>query len=136
METVIPGLLASAPQPLPFAPTVSVRAFLLERDRGNLLIYSVGELAAQLQAMGERGEVSRQYLNHQHEAEFAPDGLTGPLVVHEAAREQVAAIAAVEATYSERHLLDDDFEVIPTPGHTSGSTAFLWRSDHGRALFT
>lgn len=136
METVIPGLLASAPQPLPFAPTVSVRAFLLERDRGNLLIYSVGGLARQLQAIGERGRISRQYLNHQHEAEFAPDGLIGPLVVHEAAREPVAAIAAVEATYTERHLLDDDFEVIPTPGHTSCSTAFLWRSDHGRALFT
>jgi hypothetical protein len=81
METVIPGLLASAPQPLPFAPTVWARAFLLERDRGNLLIYSVGELEAQLQAIGQRSRISRQYLNHHHEAELAPDGLIGPLVV-------------------------------------------------------
>lgn len=126
METVIPGLLASAPQPLPFAPTAWARAFLLERDRGNLLIYSVGELEAQLQAIGQRSRISRQYLNHHHEAEVAPDGLIGPLVVHEEAREPVAAKAPVETTYTERHVLDDDFEVIPTPGHTNGSTCFLW----------
>jgi glyoxylase-like metal-dependent hydrolase (beta-lactamase superfamily II) len=136
MESVIPGLLASAPQPLPFAPTAWARAFLLERDRGNLLIYSVGELEAQLQAFGQRSRISRQYLNHHHEAEVAPDGLIGPLVVHEEAREPVAAKAAVGTTYTERHVLDDDFEVIPTPGHTDGSTCFLWRSEDGRALFT
>ena len=137
METVIPGLLASAPQPLPFAPTVWARAFLLERERGNLLIYSVGELEAmQLQAIGQSSRISHQYLNHHHEAEFAPDGLIGPLVVHEEAREPVAAKAPVEAAYTERHMLDDDFEVIPAPGHTNGSTCFLSRSENGRALFT
>ena len=136
METVIPGLLASAPQPLPFAQTAWARAFLLERDHGNLLIYSAGELEAQLQALGDGGRISRQYLSHHHEAEIAPDGLIGPLVVHEEACEPVAAIAAVESTYTERHVLDDDFEVIPTPGHTNGSTCFLWRSEDGRALFT
>jgi hypothetical protein len=78
METVIPGLLASAPQPLPFAPTAWARAFLLERDRGNLLIYSVGELEAQLQAIGQRSRISRQYLNHHHEAEIAPRRVDRP----------------------------------------------------------
>jgi glyoxylase-like metal-dependent hydrolase (beta-lactamase superfamily II) len=136
METVIPGLLASAPTPLPFAPTLGARAFLLERERGNLLIYSAGELEAQLPAIGQRGRISRQYLNHHHEAEAFPDGLIGSLVVHEAAHEPVAAKAAVETTYAERHVLDDDFEVIPTPGHTNGSTCFLWHSEGGRALFT
>jgi len=33
-------------------------------------------------------------------------------------------------------MLDDDFEVIPTPGHTSGATSFLWESDGHRLLFT
>lgn len=136
METVIPGLLASAPQPLPISRTSRARAFLLERDRGNLAIYSVDGLGQQLGAIGQRGEISRQYLNHSHEAEAAPDGLIGPLVVHEAARESVATKAAVSATYSERHVVDDDFEVIPTPGHTDGSTCFLWSGEHGRVLFT
>jgi glyoxylase-like metal-dependent hydrolase (beta-lactamase superfamily II) len=42
----------------------------------------------------------------------------------------------VSGTFSRRHLLDDDFEVIPTPGHTSGATAFLWDSGEHRFLFT
>jgi hypothetical protein len=40
METVIPGLYASAPEPLPFAPSLDIRAFLLRREQGNLLVYS------------------------------------------------------------------------------------------------
>jgi glyoxylase-like metal-dependent hydrolase (beta-lactamase superfamily II) len=136
METVIPGLLASTPKPLPFSHTAWARAFLLERDRGNLLIYSAGELGRELQAIGRRGQISRQYLTHHHEAEAFPDGLIGPLVVHEQAREPVAAKAPVDATYVDRHVLYDDFEVIPTPGHTDGSTCFLWHSDGGRVLFT
>ena len=33
-------MYALAPEPLPFAPSLEIRAFLLRRDRGNLLIYS------------------------------------------------------------------------------------------------
>jgi glyoxylase-like metal-dependent hydrolase (beta-lactamase superfamily II) len=33
-------------------------------------------------------------------------------------------------------MLDDDFEVIPTPGHTPGATAYLWDSGEHRLLFT
>lgn len=39
-------------------------------------------------------------------------------------------------TFSDRHLLEDDFEVIPAPGHTSGATAYLWDNGEGRLLFT
>ena len=42
----------------------------------------------------------------------------------------------VRGTFSRRHVLDEDFEVIPTPGHTSGATAFLWDSGRHRFLFT
>jgi Cft2 family RNA processing exonuclease len=42
----------------------------------------------------------------------------------------------VHETFSERHLVDDDFEVIPTPGHTPGATAFLWDNGKHRCLFT
>ena len=42
----------------------------------------------------------------------------------------------VRGSFSRRHLLDDDFEVIPIPGHTPGATAFLWDSGGARFLFT
>jgi Metallo-beta-lactamase superfamily len=42
----------------------------------------------------------------------------------------------VRGTFTRRHTLDDDLEVIPTPGHTPGATAFLWDNGQHRFLFT
>lgn len=56
--------------------------------------------------------------------------------MHEDERESVADAYQVRGTCSKRHTLDRDFEVIPTPGHTSGATAFLWDSGRHRFLFT
>ena len=136
MEAPLEGLHASAPRRLPFAPSLEVRAFLLRRERGNLLIYSVDALASEAQAIEELGGVSRQYLNHRHEAMFASDRIAAPLFCHEAERPSVAESVDVRASFSRRHLLDDDFEVIPIPGHTSGATAYLWDSGQHRFLFT
>jgi Metallo-beta-lactamase superfamily len=36
LETAVPGLYASAPEPLPFAPSLLIRAFVLRRDHGNV----------------------------------------------------------------------------------------------------
>jgi glyoxylase-like metal-dependent hydrolase (beta-lactamase superfamily II) len=136
METPIPGLHASAPQPLPFAPSLHVRAFLLERDQGNLLLYSTGTLDSDAPAIEDLGGVSRHYLNHRHEAMFPSERVAAPLFVHENERESVAETYHVRGTFSRRHVLDGDFEVIPTPGHTSGATAYLWDSGRHRLLFT
>lgn len=140
METAIPGLHASAPESLPFAPSLEIRAFLLERDRGNLLIYSNGAVAAEVDALESLGGVSRHYLNHRHEAAFGCDRIAAtfgaPLHCHENEKRSVSNKCNVGATFSERHMLDNDFEVIPTPGHTSGATAFLWDSGRHRCLFT
>jgi hypothetical protein len=125
----IPGLRASAPQPLPFAPSLHIRAFVLERPAGDLLVYSTD-------ALDDVEGVSRWYLNHGHEAMFLPDTAPAPLFVHEADRRSVERSAHVRATFSRRHLLDDDFEVVPTPGHTPGATAYLWDSGGHRFLFT
>jgi glyoxylase-like metal-dependent hydrolase (beta-lactamase superfamily II) len=136
METVIEGLYASAPEPLPFAPSLDIRAFLLRREQGNLLVYSVTGLETDAAGVHDLGGISRQYLNHRHEAIFASDWVTAPLFVHENERETVAEKMHVRGTFSKRHMLDDDFEVIPTPGHTSGATAFLWDNGQHRFLFT
>jgi len=136
MQTVIPSLYASAPESLPFAPSLDIHAFLLQRERGNLLVYSVGELEAEAQDIEELGGVTRRYLNHRHEAAFASEQNIGPLFVHENERKSVASKLGVEGTFSDRHVIDDDFEIIPTPGHTSGATCFLWDNGEHRALFT
>jgi hypothetical protein len=73
METIIPGLHASAPEPLGFGPSLEIRAFLLQRERGNLLIYRAATLEQDAEAVADLGGVSRQYLNHHHEASPACD---------------------------------------------------------------
>jgi glyoxylase-like metal-dependent hydrolase (beta-lactamase superfamily II) len=136
LETVIPGLHATTPQPLSFAPSLEVRAFLLERDAGNILVYSTGRLDEDGAAIDDLGGVARRYLNHGHEAMFGAARIDAPLFVHERDRASVEEHMHVRGTFTRRHLLDDDFEVIPTPGHTPGATAFLWDSGAHRALFT
>ena len=136
MQTRIPGLYASAPEPLPFAPSLHIRAFLLRRNRGNVLVYSVPGLESEARAIEDLGGISRQYLNHRHEAMFASEWVTAPLFCHRNERDAVAKAYAIRGTFSRRHVLDEDFEVIPTPGHTAGATAYLWDSGDHRLLFT
>jgi glyoxylase-like metal-dependent hydrolase (beta-lactamase superfamily II) len=141
MQTVIPGLYASAPAALSFAPSIHVRAFLLQRRQGNLLVYSAGTVADEARAIEELGGLSRHYLNHWHEAAFGGgDRIAStfgvPLFCHESERPSVPATSNVAGTFSERHMHGDDFEVIPIPGHTSGATAYLWDSGGHRCLFT
>ncbi len=124
-DRVIPGLLASRPEPLPFAPSLHMRAFLLQRSAGDIQVYNSPAAAF---------EPARQYLNHRHEAGFGP--ARGPLFVHEADRAAVAEHQQVRAAFSRRHTLDGDFEAIPVPGHTPGATAYLWDSGRHRVLFT
>jgi glyoxylase-like metal-dependent hydrolase (beta-lactamase superfamily II) len=140
VKAVIPGLYTSTPESLPFAPSLDLRAFILARKQGNLLVYSAGTLTSDVQAIKGLGGISRQYLNHWHEAAFGLDQIVATfepqLLCHDNERRSVSAKAKVDGTFAERHMLDDDFEVIPTPGHTSGATAFLWDSGRHRCLFT
>ena len=136
LESPLPGLYASSPEPLPFARSLHIRAFLLRRERGNVLLYSVSGLETDAGAIEHLGGISRWYLNHRHEAMFASDWVSAPLVVHEQERASVAERADVAATFSSRHLIEDDLEAIPTPGHTPGATAYIWDSGEHRLLFT
>ena len=132
--TPFAGLHASPPGTLSFAPTLHIRAFLLERERGNLLIYGSPSLAP-----GDAlRSVSRVYVNHWHETALGPAASDSgaPLFVHAADRAAVARHRPVRAAFSRRHTVDDDFEAIPTPGHTAGATAYLWDSGEHRFLFT
>ena len=134
--TGLRGVLASTPEPLPFAPSLDIRAFLLERAAGNILIYSVKGLERDADGIADRGGIARHYLNHWHEALFPSSWAYAKVFVHEADRDEVAERMPVRATFSRRHVLDEDFEVIPIPGHTPGATAYLWHNGNDRILFT
>jgi glyoxylase-like metal-dependent hydrolase (beta-lactamase superfamily II) len=125
---------------MPFGRSLEGRSFLLQRERGNLLVYSSPMLEPDARPIEELGGIRRQYLNHRHEASPACDWVRATfgasLHCHENERASVAETCTVDETFSERHVLDHDFEVIPTPGHTSGATAYLWTSDNHRCLFT
>jgi glyoxylase-like metal-dependent hydrolase (beta-lactamase superfamily II) len=135
-RTEVAGLYALAPESLPFAPSLDIRAFLLRRNRGNLLIYSATTVGADGPAVQQLGGIARHYLNHSHEALFASAHVGLPVFVHEAERAAVGGRYRIRGTFSRRHMLDEDFEVIPTPGHTPGATAYLWDSGEHRLLFT
>jgi glyoxylase-like metal-dependent hydrolase (beta-lactamase superfamily II) len=140
MDGVIPGLYASTPEPLGFGPSLEIRAFLLQREGGNLLVYRSAALEQDAEAVNDLGGISRQYLNHHHEASPACDMVASlfgaPLYVHEEDAPEASEVCNVDETFSERHRLGDDFEVIPIPGHTAGATAFLWDAGEHRVLFT
>jgi len=129
LETPVEGLAATAPQSLSFAPTTQVRAFLLRRELGDLLVYANDKVDRGLMA-------ERQYLGHWHEAMVAGRESGLPAFVHDADRAEVTPVMPVRGGFTKRHKLGSDFEVIPMPGHTPGSTAYLWDSGHHRFLFT
>jgi glyoxylase-like metal-dependent hydrolase (beta-lactamase superfamily II) len=124
-KPAIAGLEASPPEPLPFAPSLEIRWFRLRRDSGDIAIYSNRTTPV---------DTARQYLNHGHEAMFLPESRTAPLFIHEHDRDAVPG--AVRGTFTRRHVFEGDLEVIPTPGHTPGATAYLWDSGEHRVLFT
>jgi len=134
LERPVHGLYASPSEPLPFARSLHIRAFLLRREAGNVLIYSAP--AVDPGTFAEVGGIARAYLNHRHEATFGTDLPGVPLFVHAADGAAVARTRAVRGTFSRRHTLDRDLEVIPTPGHTPGATSYLWDSGEHRFLFT
>jgi glyoxylase-like metal-dependent hydrolase (beta-lactamase superfamily II) len=119
---VIPGLTATAPEPLPFAPSVHVRSYVLD---GGLLVYGTG-------ASDGLDGVRARYLNHWHETMFAAPLEGVPTLVHERDLDASAERMRIDGTFAEREVVGDDFEIVPLPGHTPGATAFLWRG----ALFT
>jgi hypothetical protein len=111
-EVVIPGLYASAPQALSFAPSAHVRAFLLQRPQGNLLIYSAETVADDPRGIDELGGISRQYLNHWHEAAFGggdriASTFGAPLSCHESDLGTVSETTKVAGTFSLRHMQGD-----------------------------
>lgn len=140
MDTLFDNLRSIAPERLSFAPAFLGSAFLIERPTGNLLLYSSSRIADDFAGITARGGIARQYLNHQHQALASCDAVAAhfnaPLYCHADDAEAARQTCQVAATFRERAQHFTDFEVIPIPGHTPGSTAFRWSHGGRRYLFT
>lgn len=122
-------------------PGLTTHAYLWRRPRGNVLFYSPAT-EAEFDAIDELGGVAAQYLSHLDEA--------GPNLARIANRfgSRLHAPAAELDTIekhahvdtpvgSRKHVDANDVEVIPTPGHSAGSSCYLVTGADGtKYLFT
>jgi glyoxylase-like metal-dependent hydrolase (beta-lactamase superfamily II) len=122
-------------------PGLTTHAYLWRRPAGNVLFYSPAT-DADFDALDALGGVSAQYLSHLDEA--------GPNLGRIAERfgrrlhapaaelEQIAQHGRVDVPLDTvRHVDGNEVDVIPTPGHSPGSTCYLVTGVGGvRYLFT
>jgi len=122
-------------------PGLTTHAYLWTAGAGgNVLFYSTAT-DADFDDLDQLGGVAHQYLSHRDEA--------GPMLaairqrfgarLHAPGPERVeiGAHARIDMPLDHRHVDAEGIEVIPTPGHTPGSTCYLLTGANGlRYLFT
>jgi hydroxyacylglutathione hydrolase len=122
-------------------PGLTTHAYLWRGPKGNVLFYSPAT-EADFDAIDALGGVSDQYLSHLDEAGpnlariasrfgrrlHAPAAEVGDIAKHGAVDVALDAV---------RHVDDNGVEILPTPGHSPGSTSYLVTGVDGyRYLFT
>jgi glyoxylase-like metal-dependent hydrolase (beta-lactamase superfamily II) len=119
-------------------PGLTTHAYLWVRPAGNVLLYSV-LTDADLDAIDALGGVAHQYLSHVDEAGPMLRRIVdrGATLHAPAAEAEAIGRHAPPAVLLDRHHVDaNGIEVIPAPGHTPGSTAYLLTGIDGtRYLF-
>lgn len=138
MKQIYPDLWQTNPEH-PF-PQLTTHAYLLVRSAGNVLFYSSGH-SDEYQHIQELAGITHQYLSHRDEAGPALVRIKqlfgSKLCCHRLEERAVSEACPVDLTFQTREIHLGDIEVIPTPGHTDGSTCFLFKSPHGKTyLFT
>lgn len=140
MVEVIPGLYRSEPEKLNVWSGYSVHGYLLKRDQGNFLVYSSSKMDEYEDFVNSHGGISKQFLSHWDEAGPSCDTTRkmfgSQLICPELDRSVIEDRCKVDATYFGDQNFADDFEVIHTPGHTPGSSCFLWHHKDEKILFT
>lgn len=121
-------------------PGLKTHAYLLTRDDGNVLFYNTGH-AREVEKFAELGGVSRQYLSHEDELgdtlNLIADRYQSILAGHRAEREAFARFREPDLLFDRPEVHLGNIELIPTPGHSPGSTCFLVHSPTGKHyLFT
>ncbi|MFV9636748.1 MBL fold metallo-hydrolase [Mycobacterium neumannii] len=122
-------------------PGLTTHAYLWRGPHGNVLFYSPAT-GADFDAIDALGGVSAQYLSHLDEAgpnlKRIEERFGRRLHAPEAEIDTIAEHAVVDvAVGSVRHLDVNGVEILPTPGHSAGSTSYLVTGVTGeRYLFT
>ncbi|MDO5638748.1 MAG: MBL fold metallo-hydrolase [Neisseria sp.] len=138
MKQIFPDLWQT-PTEHPF-PGVNTHAYLLTQENGNILFYSASlrQEQPQIQALGG---IACQFLSHKHEAGPAlariKQSFGSKLFYHRFEKAEIEQFAPADYLFEHRETRQGNIEIIPTPGHTPGSTCFLVHSVHGQKyLFT
>ena len=131
MKQLYPDLWQTTPEVFG---QLTTNAYLLVRELGNVLFYSSGNEGDHAR-MSELGGVAHQYLSHRDEAgpplARIKDRFGSTLHCHALERDSVERACPVDETFDTRGKELGGIEVIPTPGHTNGSTSYFYRSPHG-----
>jgi|SRR6266853_1876654 len=139
MKQLYPDLWQTRPEH-PFGPGSATHAYLLIRSTGNVLFYSCAH-SDEYRNILQLGGAVRQYLSHRDEAgaglQRMKETLGCLLCCHTLEAAAISKACPVDLTFENRGCHLGDIEVIPTPGHTDGSTCFLCTSQQRlRYLFT
>jgi hydroxyacylglutathione hydrolase len=122
-------------------PGLTTHSYLWRRPSGNVLFYSPAT-DADFDTIDELGGVAAQYLSHLDEAgpnlARITDRFGSRLHAPAAELETIEQYAHVDAPVEgRRHVDANDVEVIPTPGHSAGSSCyFVTGADGTKYLFT
>lgn len=121
-------------------PGLTTHAYLLIRDGGNVLFYNTGH-RYELDRIEALGGVQYQFLSHRDELGDTVNAIRerfgARLGGHLREKEDFARVRVPDILFDRREFYLDDIEVIPTPGHSPGSTCFVVHTSHGkRYLFT
>lgn len=138
MQTILPDLWETETEHP--APGLTTHAYLLTRAQGNILFYNTSRPSA-WPVIEKLGGICWQLLSHEDEVGSSLQTIRArfgaKLGIHELESEAAARFSAPDLLFREPGQLFDDVQIIPTPGHTPGSTCFLVTGHQGlRYLFT
>ena len=141
MQEVYPYLFRTEPYRLFAFGSFKVSAYLLVRPEGNLLIYSSKIIERHFSFIEEKGGLQATIITHLHEASpycnVVADHFGVPFYSPEIESKEISKSCRVDKTYKGNLHFDNTLEIISTPGHSSGSSCFIWTApDEKRILFT
>jgi hydroxyacylglutathione hydrolase len=138
MQPILPDLWETETEH-PF-PGLTTHAYLFTRPQGNILFYNTSRPSA-WPAIEELGGLAWQLLSHQDEVgsslQTIRERFGARLGIHKSEREMAAEFCEPDLLFGEPGPRPDGVEIIPSPGHTPGSTCFQVVGQGGlRYLFT